>query len=59
MIDDPIVEEIHKIREKLWEECGGSLDKLMDRLQEREKEDRARLVHDVVEIRGKSETVAS
>ena len=58
MIDDPIVEEIHKIREKLWEECGGSLDKLMDRLQSREEEDRSRLVHDVAEIRRKSETVA-
>ncbi len=57
MIDDPIVEEIHKVREKLWEECGGSLDKLMDRLQAREEEDRSRLVHDVTEIRSKSESV--
>lgn len=58
MIDDPVVEEIHKIREKLWEECGGSLDKLMDRLQAREEEeDRSRLVHDVSEIRSKPETV--
>jgi hypothetical protein len=59
MIDDPIVEEIHKVREKLWEECQGSLDKLMDRLQAREEEDRSRLVHEVVGSRRKSETVAS
>jgi hypothetical protein len=55
MIEDPLVEEIHKIREKLWEECGGSLDKLMARLQAREEEDRSRLVRDVAEIRRKSE----
>lgn len=59
MIDDPVVEEIHKIREKLWEECGGSLDKLMDRLQAREEGDRSRLVHDVSEIKRKPETVLS
>jgi hypothetical protein len=57
MIDDPIVEEIHKIREKLLEKCGGSLDKLMDRLQAREEEDRSRVVRDVAEIRHKSAAV--
>ena len=58
MIDDPIVEEIHKVREKLWEECGGSLDKLMDRLRAREEEDRSRLVRDISEIRQGSDDTA-
>lgn len=30
---DPIVEEIHKIREKILEECDGDLDKYFDRLK--------------------------
>jgi hypothetical protein len=44
MIDDPIVEEIHRVRERLLDECGGSLERLMDRLQAREEEDRSRLI---------------
>lgn len=48
MIDDPVVE-------KLLEECGGSLDKLMDRLEAREEEDRLRLVSDVAEIRSRAQ----
>jgi hypothetical protein len=47
MIDDPLVEEIHRIREKLLDECGGDLEKLMDRLKAREAEDRSRMVSDV------------
>jgi hypothetical protein len=48
-MDDPIVEEIHKVREKLLQECGGDLEKLMDRLKSREDEDRSRVVSDVRE----------
>jgi cytidylate kinase len=47
MVDDPMVEEIHRIREKLLNECGGDLEKLMDRLKAREIEDRSRIVSDV------------
>lgn len=50
MIDDPIVEEIHKIREKLLEECDGNLDKLLERLKSREAEDRSRLVSEVKKV---------
>jgi hypothetical protein len=32
MLNDPIVEEVHRIREKMLEECGGDIDKLMDRI---------------------------
>ena len=48
--NDPIVEEIHKVREKLLEECGGDLEKLMDRLQAREQEDSGRIVRDLKEF---------
>jgi hypothetical protein len=51
MIEDPIVEEIHRIREQLLEECGGDLDKYMDRLKELEKQHPERLIRP--EPRGK------
>jgi hypothetical protein len=41
---DPIVEEIHEIRARLLDECGGDLDKLMDRYKSLEREHRDRLV---------------
>jgi ribosomal 50S subunit-associated protein YjgA (DUF615 family) len=44
MIRDPLVEEIHQIRQKLLEDCDGRLDKLMDRYQAAEEQDRDRLV---------------
>ena len=43
MISDPIVDEIHRIREKLLEKSGGDLDKYMDRLKELEKQHPERL----------------
>ena len=39
MTQDPIVDEIHKIREKMLSECDGDIDKLMDQLKEREREE--------------------
>ena len=44
--EDPIVAEIHKVREKLLAECGGDLDKLMDRLASREREEGSRVIVD-------------
>ena len=37
---DPIVEEVHQTRQKLLDECGGDLDRLLDRLKASEKQDR-------------------
>jgi len=45
MKKDPIVEEIHQIRERLLDECGGDIEALMDRLKAREVEDRDRVIH--------------
>jgi hypothetical protein len=45
--EDPFLDEIHKTRERLLEECGGDIEKLMDRLQAREQGDHARVVRDL------------
>lgn len=44
MKDDPIVAEIHRIREQILNACDGDLDKLMDRLKAAEDRDRDRVV---------------
>ena len=44
MRKDPIVEEIHQIREKILDECGGDLEKFMDHLKAREFKDKAQLI---------------
>ena len=35
MSDDPIVEEVHRIRQKLLDEFGGDVDALMDEANRR------------------------
>ena len=44
MIRDPFVEEIHRVRKKMLEECGGDFDKLFERLKAAEARDKDRLV---------------
>ena len=44
MKDDPIVEEIHQVRQRMLAECHGSLDQLLDRLQAAEAADSDRVV---------------
>lgn len=57
MQDDPIVEEIHEVRRRLLEECGGDLEVLMDRLKRREKEeDPSRLVANPSEVKASSKS---
>ena len=41
---DPIVEEIHSIREKILSECDGDIEKLMNRLKDSETRDKKRIV---------------
>jgi len=59
MTDDPIVAEIRRARAKMLAECGGDLEQLMDRLAERENEDRSRLVASPAELRKKIMPLAS
>lgn len=44
MVDDPIVEEVHRIREKMLAECDGDFDKLFERLRAAQDKDKDRLV---------------
>jgi hypothetical protein len=44
MNHDPIVEEIHHVRQRMLAECHGDLDQLLDRLQAAESLDGDRLV---------------
>lgn len=44
MTNDPIVEEVQRVRARLLAECGGDLHKLMDRLKEQEDRDTERRV---------------
>ncbi len=37
-IDDPIVAEIHAIREKMLADCGGSMEKLMEQIRANQAE---------------------
>jgi hypothetical protein len=48
-MEDPFVEEVHKVRERLLRECDGDLERLMDRLKAREEEDRPRVTSEVRE----------
>lgn len=59
MTDDPIVDEVHRIRAKLLAECGGDLDKYMDRLQELERTQPGLLIKSADELRSRAETSLS
>jgi hypothetical protein len=44
MSHDPIVEEIHQIRERILTECGGDLGRLLERYRSAEHRDHQRIV---------------
>jgi hypothetical protein len=44
VINDPIVEEIHEARRRIFEDCGGNVDGLIARLKAAEQQDKDRLV---------------
>jgi len=44
MWKDPIVEEIHAVREQIARECDYDLKRIMDRLRKRESEHTGRVV---------------
>jgi hypothetical protein len=41
---DPIVNEVRQARQKILEDCGGDLEKLLDQLKAAETQDRTRVV---------------
>jgi len=44
MKNDPIVDEIHKVRAQMLDACNGDLDKLMDQYKTAEDSDKDRLI---------------
>ena len=50
MKNDPIVEEIRKIRQKKFEDCKGDLNKYLDWLKEFDDQDKDRLVSNGINI---------
>jgi len=44
MWKDPIVEEIHAIRRQIAKECNYDLKQIVDRLREKEKKHKERLI---------------
>ncbi len=44
MRNDPIVEEVHRIREKMWDDCGGDLEHLIASFRSSEAEHPERVV---------------
>jgi hypothetical protein len=44
MNHDPIVEEIHQVRQRMLAECDGDLDRLLDQLQAAESLEGDRMV---------------
>ena len=44
MRSDPIVDEVRAARQKIFDACGGDLNKLLDRLKEAEAQHKDRIV---------------
>ena len=44
MTSDPIVAEIHRIREQLWEQCNGSPEEMADRQRTLQQQHKDRLI---------------
>ncbi len=53
MWKDPIVEEIHLVREKIAKECNYDLKKIVNRLRRKEKENRERVVSKIARTKQK------
>ena len=58
-MDDEIVKEIHETRRRIIEQCGGNLDRLIERLKTAESADEDRLVTMEDVRRRKSESEVS
>ena len=53
MMDDPIVEEVHRARAEIYEECDGSFEKLIKLLRAGEARHPERLVSSVEDARAR------
>ena len=55
MTDDPIVSEVREARRRIFEECGGNLDSMIERLREAESKSKGRCVT-LEEVRSRTAT---
>ena len=57
---DPIVEEVHRVREQMWEECGGNMDRLIEFLRAGEAQHRDRIIskEELDQLRSKNRSSA-
>ena len=44
MTQDPIVAEIHRVREQLWQECHGSAEEMAERQRRLQEQSKDRLI---------------
>lgn len=44
MTEDPIVAEIHRIREQLWRDCHGSIEQMAERQRRLQTQNKDRLI---------------
>ena len=44
MKPDPIVEEIHETRQKIWDECDGDMNRLIERLRKSQEKHPERII---------------
>ena len=51
MINDPIVEEVRKARQELFDQCGNDLHRYFEFIRESEKKHGDRLIRSVEELR--------
>jgi hypothetical protein len=47
MTKDPIIAEIHRIRERLWRECHGSVEEMAEKLRRSQEEHPSQLIDPV------------
>ncbi len=58
---DPIVEEVHRIREQMWDDAGGDLDRLIEFLRAGEAQHQDRIISkaELDQLRNKNPSAAS
>ena len=58
MINDPIVEEVRRVRQELFERCGCDLDRYMEFIRKAESQHGDRLVTSLEELRARRDSAA-
>jgi hypothetical protein len=59
MINDPIVEEVQRVRSEMFEKCGNDLHRYFEFIRESEKQHGHRLIRSVEELRARRKSAAA